>query len=78
MMTPFIANFFKHPFEVWQYYLLPDEEQKASGTKNPMCNTFPRIGDHVDDELLHKARQKKRQSDYVKLQDQWNGPYFFS
>ena len=57
-MTPFIAKFFSHPLEVWQYYLLPDEEQKASGTKNPMCNTFPRIGDHVDvDELLQKVEK---------------------
>ena len=45
---------------MWQYYLLPYEEQMASGTKNPMCNTFPRIGDHVDldvDELLQKVEK---------------------
>lgn len=30
-------------FNVWQYYLLPEEEQRMPGRKNPMCNTFPRI-----------------------------------
>ena len=34
--------------QVWQYYLLPDEEQRMPGRKNPMCNTFPRIGDLGD------------------------------
>ena len=28
--------------QVWQYYLLPEEEQRMPGVKNPMCNTFPR------------------------------------
>ena len=37
------------PTQVWQYYLLPDEEQRMPGRKNPMCNTFPRIGDHDAD-----------------------------
>ena len=32
-----------HPDQVWQYYLLPEEEQRMPGRKNPMCNTFPRI-----------------------------------
>ena len=56
--------------QVWQYYLLPDEEQRMPGRKNPMCNTFPRIGDgnnddvwvvitiflfHDDDDYLHTA-----------------------
>ena len=30
--------------QVWQYYLLPPEEQRMPGVKNPMCNAFPRIG----------------------------------
>jgi len=32
-------------YNVWQYYLLPPEEQdfKTTGIKNPMCYTFPRI-----------------------------------
>ena len=31
-------------FQVWQYYLLPPEEQRMPGVKNPMCIAFPRIG----------------------------------
>ena len=31
--------------QVWQYYLLPEEEQRMPGVKNPMCNAFPRIGE---------------------------------
>ena len=31
-------------FKVWQYYLLPPEEQQMPGVINPMCYTFPRIG----------------------------------
>ena len=31
-------------FQVWQYYLLPPEEQRMPGVKNPMCNAFPRVG----------------------------------
>ena len=34
------VNFY--PDQVWQYYLLPEEEQRMPGVKNPMCNTFPR------------------------------------
>ena len=30
--------------QVWQYCLLPPEEQRMPGVKNPMCNAFPRIG----------------------------------
>ena len=54
--------------QVWQYYLLPDEEQRMPGRKNPMCNTFPRIGEVTitvlvvktiflfhDDDYLHTA-----------------------
>ena len=33
--------------QVWQYYLLPPEEQCMPGVKNPMCNAFPRIGDKL-------------------------------
>merc|ERR1712066_1152661 len=29
--------------QVWQYYLLPPEEQRMPGVKNPMCSAFPRI-----------------------------------
>jgi len=36
-------RYFLYGFNVWQYYLLPDEEQRMPGRKNPMCNTFPRI-----------------------------------
>jgi len=36
-------RFFSYGFEVWQYYLLPEEEQRMPGVKNPMCNAFPRI-----------------------------------
>ena len=34
----------EHDLQVWQYYLLPEEEQHMAGVKNPMCNTFPRVG----------------------------------
>ena len=37
-----------HPcylFQVWQYYLLPPEEQRMPGVKNPMCSAFPRVGE---------------------------------
>ena len=30
--------------QVWRYYLLPSEEQRLPLVKNPMCQTFPRIG----------------------------------
>ena len=30
--------------QVWRYYLLPSEEQRLPFVKNPMCQTFPRIG----------------------------------
>ena len=33
-------------FQVWQYYLLPPEEQRMPGVKNPMCHVFPRIGQY--------------------------------
>lgn len=36
-------HFVAYGFEVWQYYLLPEEEQRMPGVKNPMCNAFPRI-----------------------------------
>eukprot|EP00090_Calanus_glacialis_P014519 TRINITY_DN23321_c0_g1_i1.p1 TRINITY_DN23321_c0_g1~~TRINITY_DN23321_c0_g1_i1.p1 ORF type:complete len:250 (-),score=26.19 TRINITY_DN23321_c0_g1_i1:511-1155(-) len=36
-------RFITYGFDVWQYYLLPEEEQRMPGVKNPMCNTFPRI-----------------------------------
>jgi len=36
-------RFIFYGFEVWQYYILPEEEQHMPGVKNPMCNTFPRI-----------------------------------
>ena len=39
MITITIIN-----LQVWQYYLLPPEEQRMPGVKNPMCNAFPRIG----------------------------------
>lgn len=38
-LCPFILLF----KQVWQYYLLPEEEQRMPGVKNPMCYTFPRI-----------------------------------
>jgi hypothetical protein len=34
--------------QVWQYYLLPPEEQRMPGVKNPMCHVFPRIGIALD------------------------------
>lgn len=36
-------RFVGYGFKVWQYYLLPEEEHRMPGVKNPMCNTFPRI-----------------------------------
>jgi len=36
-------RFLDYGFKVWQYYLLPTEEQQMFGVINPMCNTFPRI-----------------------------------
>lgn len=36
-------RFLTYGFEVWQYYLLPEEELQMPGVVNPMCNTFPRI-----------------------------------
>jgi len=36
-------RFLTYGFQVWQYYLLPPEEQRMPGVKNPMCNAFPRI-----------------------------------
>jgi len=36
-------RFLTYGYQVWQYYLLPEEEQRMPGVKNPMCNTFPRI-----------------------------------
>ena len=38
--------------QVWQYYLLPEEEQHMPGVKNPMCNTFPRIGQIICSSLF--------------------------
>ena len=35
----------KNCCQVWQYYLLPAEEQRMPGVKNPMCHVFPRIGE---------------------------------
>ena len=32
--------------KVWQYYLLPPEEQRMPGVKNPMCSAFPRVGQY--------------------------------
>jgi len=29
--------------QVWQYYLLPEEEQRMPGVTNPLCRTFPRV-----------------------------------
>lgn len=45
----FLTNRFLHHrymtygWSVWQYYLLPREEQEMPGVINPMCYTFPRI-----------------------------------
>jgi len=36
-------RFFEYGYQVWQYYLLPPEEQRMPGVKNPMCHVFPRI-----------------------------------
>jgi len=36
-------RYIAYGFDVWQYYQLPEEEQRMPGQKNPMCNTFPRI-----------------------------------
>merc|ERR1712223_1650941 len=36
-------RFLTYGFQVWQYYLLPPEEQRMPGVKNPMCIAFPRI-----------------------------------
>jgi len=36
-------RYISYGFDVWQYYQLPEEEQRMPGRKNPMCNTFPRI-----------------------------------
>jgi len=36
-------RYIAYGFDVWQYYQLPEEEQRMPGRKNPMCNTFPRI-----------------------------------
>ena len=38
--------------QVWQYYLLPPEEQRMPGVKNPMCSAFPRVG------KLHTSMQE--------------------
>ena len=35
----------RYLFQVWQYYLLPPEEQRMPGVKNPMCSAFPRVGE---------------------------------
>jgi len=45
MTNQFLSKrFITYGFQVWRYYLLPDEEQQMSFQKNPMCETFPRIG----------------------------------
>jgi len=36
-------RFLSYGFEVWQYYILPEEEQRMPGVKNPMCSAFPRV-----------------------------------
>ena len=36
-------RFLTYGWDVWQFYLLPKEEQQMSGIINPMCHTFPRI-----------------------------------
>jgi len=36
-------RYIDYGFKVWQYYLLPPEEQQMVGVINPMCHTFPRI-----------------------------------
>ena len=62
---------------MWQYYLLPDEEQKGRLTKNPMCNTFPRIGDHVDvdvDELLQKVEKLSKRNSATTTEWLYNLP----
>ena len=33
--------------QVWQYYILPEEEQRMPGVKNPMCSAFPRVGEQT-------------------------------
>ena len=45
-------------WQVWQYYLLPEEEQRMPGVKNPMCNAFPRIGRIPDSRFQPNKRQK--------------------
>ena len=40
-------RFLLYGLEVWRYYLLPSEEQRLPFVKNPMCQTFPRIGSNV-------------------------------
>ncbi|XP_023322025.1 innexin inx2 isoform X1 [Eurytemora carolleeae] len=37
------SRYIDYGFKVWQYYLLPPEEQQMPGVINPMCYTFPRI-----------------------------------
>ena len=47
-MSLYYANF----VQVLQYYRLPEEEQRNH--KNPMCNTFPRIGNfNNQDDILN-------------------------
>jgi len=36
-------RFLDYGYQVWQYYLLPPEEQRMPGVKNPMCSAFPRV-----------------------------------
>ena len=63
--------------QVWQYYLLPDEEQRMPGRKNPMCNTFPRIGDHDDDDNSNDVDDNdgddKDANDDIENDDEVNG-----
>ena len=41
----FTKDYHEYLFQVWQYYLLPPEEQRMPGVKNPMCSAFPRVGE---------------------------------